>query len=78
LQRLPGCGLYLIQKSYSITLVNNLTGTKMSDPLIIAAIVCGILSIFFLWAGIAAGRKRKVLGAARNFTFTLLMLVLAL
>ena len=50
----------------------------MSDPLIIAAVVCGFLCILFLLAGIAASRKRKVLGAVRNFTFTLLMLVLAL
>ena len=50
----------------------------MNDPLIIAAIVCGFLCILFLFASIAASRKRKVLGAVRNFTFTLLMLVLAL
>jgi len=50
----------------------------MIDPLLIAAGVCGILSILFLVAFIAAIRKRKVLGAVRNFTFTLLMLVLAL
>ena len=50
----------------------------MSDPLIIAAIVCGSVSVLFLIAGIAASKKRKVLGAVRNFTFTLLMLVLAL
>jgi hypothetical protein len=50
----------------------------MIDPLLIAAGVCGILSILFLVAFIVAIRKRKVLGAVRNFTFTLLMLVLAL
>jgi len=50
----------------------------MIDPLLIAAGVCGFLCILFLTAFIAAIRKRKVLGALRNFTFTLLMLVLAL
>jgi hypothetical protein len=50
----------------------------MIDPLLIAAGVCGFLCILFLLAFIAAFRKRKVLGAVRNFTFTFLMLVLAL
>ena len=50
----------------------------MIDPLIIAAGVCGFLCLLFLFAFIAAIRKRKVLGAVRNFTFTFLMLVLAL
>ncbi len=50
----------------------------MIDPLLIAAGVCGVLCVLFLLAFIAAFRKRKVLGAVRNFTFTLLMLVLAL
>ncbi|MGB5849339.1 MAG: hypothetical protein WBH40_12675 [Ignavibacteriaceae bacterium] len=50
----------------------------MIDPLLIAAGVCGFLCILFLFAFIAAIRKRKVLGAVRNFTFTFLMLVLAL
>jgi hypothetical protein len=50
----------------------------MIDPLLIAAGFCGFLFILFLFAFIAAIRKRKVLGAVRNFTFTFLMLVLAL
>jgi len=50
----------------------------MIDPLIIAAGICGFLCLLFLFAFIAAIRKRKVLGAVRNFTFTFLMLVLAL
>ena len=50
----------------------------MIDPLLIAAGFCGFLFILFLFAFIAAIRKRKVLGALRNFTFTFLMLVLAL
>ncbi len=50
----------------------------MIDPLLIAAGVCGVLCVLFLFAFIAASRKRKFLGAVRNFTFTFLMLVLAL
>ena len=50
----------------------------MIDPILIAIGVCGLLCVLFLLAFIAAIRKRKVLGAVRNFTFTLLMLVLAL
>jgi len=50
----------------------------MIDPLLIAAGVCGFLCILFLLAFIAASRKRKVLGAVRNFTFAFLMLVLVL
>jgi hypothetical protein len=50
----------------------------MIDPLLIAAGVCAFLCLLFLFAFIAAMKKRKVLGAVRNFTFTFLMLVLAL
>jgi len=50
----------------------------MIDPILIAIGVCGILFLLFLFAFIAAVKKRKVLGAVRNFTFTFLMLVLAL
>jgi hypothetical protein len=50
----------------------------MIDPLLIAAGVCGVLCILLLFAFIAAFKKRKVLGAVRNFTFAFLMLVLAL
>jgi hypothetical protein len=50
----------------------------MIDPILIAIGVCGILCLLFLFAFIAAVKKRKVLGAVRNFTFTFLMLVLAL
>ena len=50
----------------------------MIDPLIIAAGVCGFLCLLFFFAFVAAIRKRKVLGTVRNFTFTFLLLVLAL
>ena len=50
----------------------------MIDPLLMAVGVCGILCLLFLFAFIAAMKKRKVLGAVRNFTFAFLMLVLAL
>jgi len=50
----------------------------MIDPLLIAVGVCGFLCLLFLFTSIAAMKKRKVLGAVRNFTFTFLMLVLAL
>jgi len=46
--------------------------------LIIAAAVFLLLCIIFLYAFIASLRKRKFLGAVRNFTFALLMLTFSL
>ena len=50
----------------------------MFDPLNITAGVFAVLCVIFLIAFVSAIRKRKVLGAVRNFTFTILMLALAL
>ena len=50
----------------------------MFDPLNITAGVFAVLFMIFLIAFVSAIRKRKVLGAVRNFTFTILMLALAL
>ena len=50
----------------------------MIDPLLIAAGVSGFLCVLFVFSFIAAIKKRKVLGALRNFIYSFLMLVLTL
>lgn len=50
----------------------------MSDPLNIAAIIFFILCIIFLFLFVTSLRKKKFLGAARDFVFTFLMLTLSL
>jgi hypothetical protein len=50
----------------------------MNETLNIAAIAFLFFCIIFLFAFVLSLRKRKFLGAARNFTFALLMLVLSL
>jgi len=48
------------------------------DPLNIISLIFAILCLLFFIAFISAIRKRKFLGAVRNFTFAFLMLVLSL
>lgn len=48
------------------------------DSLNITSIIFVILCVLFVIAFVAAIKKRKVLGAVRNFTFAFLMLVIAL
>lgn len=50
----------------------------MNDPLIIASAVFLLICLIFLYAFITSLRKKKFLGAVRNFTFALLMLTISL
>lgn len=51
---------------------------ELIDPLNITSLIFGVLTILFFIAFISAIKKRRMLGAVRNFTFAFLMLVLAL
>ena len=51
---------------------------ELVSPLNITAIIFAIFSLLFLVAFVLALRKHRKLGAAKNFTFMLLMLVIAL
>jgi hypothetical protein len=50
----------------------------MNDVLIVVAVAFLIFSLIFLFAFFGSIRRRKFFGAVRNFTFSLLMLVLSL
>ena len=51
---------------------------ELVSPINITALVFAILSLLFLFAFILSLKKHKKMGAARNFIFMLLMLVIAL